>query len=183
MPADAAAVAYGPNLPRLREIKTKYDPGKLLQAERQHPAGLTRLTANRIPEAGDHAHLAMFSRTRQVVHPHEALTATRRPRKAFRICASRAGRRAAPCCSRSCRSDGFLRVRPVERLLPIPLARVSPAGCRKSGRSRSPVALTVWVNPAPSVPESSDRSCTSGSSSHDIPAFRSASAARSSARR
>jgi hypothetical protein len=24
--ADAAAVAYGPNLARLREIKTKYDP-------------------------------------------------------------------------------------------------------------------------------------------------------------
>ena len=64
-----------------------------------------------------------------------------------------------------------------------PTFAVSPAGYRKSGRSRSPVRLTVWVNPAPSVPESSDRSCTSGSSSHDMPAFRSASAARSSAHR
>ena len=28
---DPAAVAYGPNLPRLREIKTKYDSGNLFR--------------------------------------------------------------------------------------------------------------------------------------------------------
>ena len=38
---DPAAVAYGPNLPRLREIKTKYDAGELLQAQRQHSADVS----------------------------------------------------------------------------------------------------------------------------------------------